>query len=327
MKLYDRHDRSFPYLRLSVTEVCNFSCTYCLPEGYQPPLGGKPSFMTVPEMERLVRTFEDLGVHKIRLTGGEPTLRKDFLDIVKMIAKRPAIKTLAFTTNGYKLRDHAEKWHAAGLNAVNVSIDSFNRQKFLEITGHDRRDEVLEGVEKALEVGFKSVKINVVLLKGVTDVELGDFMEYVKGRPISVRFIELMQTGDNKEYFDKFHLSADVVRDKLQKLGWIEGIRAHDAGPAQNFSHADYEGSIGIIAPYSKDFCKNCNRLRITAKGDLRLCLFGEFGVPLRPLLQKNNQQEDLTQRILKQLTYKKSTHFLESGLTGIMTNLSSTGG
>lgn len=325
MKLYDAYERSFPYLRLSLTEICNFRCTYCLPNGYQPQ--GKPSFMSLPEIERLVKSFENLGVHKIRLTGGEPTVRKDFLEIIRMIGQRKAIKTLAFTTNGYQLRDHAEEWQKAGINAVNVSIDSLQREKFHQITGHDRRDEVLEGVEKCLALGFKSVKINVVLLRGVTDVELDDFLNYVKERSLTVRFIELMQTGDNKEYFEKFHLSADLILDKLKNLGWYEEIRSFDAGPAQNFSHPDYKGSIGIIAPYSKDFCKNCNRLRVTAKGNLRLCLFGEFGVPLRPLLQHDEQGGALEERILKQLTYKKSSHFLKEGFTGMMSNLSSTGG
>ncbi len=323
--LVDNFNRQFPYLRLSITEVCNFSCTYCLPDGYKKT--GNHQFITQDEIRRLIDAFIELGVWKIRLTGGEPTLRKDFTDIVKMIGGRDEVRTLAFTTNGYKLKDRAQEWRDAGLNAVNISIDSLNAKKFHEITGHNRMKEVREGIEKAIDVGFEKVKINVVLLKGVNDDELDQYLEYVKDTPVSVRYIELMQTGDNLTYFNKFHRSADYVKDQLLDRGWIENIRAAGAGPAVNFTHPDYAGSIGLIAPYSKDFCTGCNRLRITSAGDLRLCLFGNLGIPLRHLLQDDEQKEKLKSVIAKQLDYKASSHFLADGNVGIMTNLSSTGG
>ena len=323
--LVDKFDRTFPYLRLSITEVCNFKCQYCLPDGYKK--SGNESFLSREEINRLVDTFINLGVIKIRLTGGEPTIRKDFTDIAQMIAQKPQLKTVAFTTNGYRLRERAQEWHDAGLNAINVSIDSFNSQKFYDLTGHDRMSEVREGIDKAIDVGFEKVKINVVLLKGVNDDELDSYLHYVKDNPVSVRYIELMQTGDNLTYFKKFHLSADHIKDQLIKRGWVENIRSLAAGPSVNFTHPDYKGSIGLIAPYSKDFCVGCNRLRITSKGDLRLCLFGNVGIPLRPLLQSDDQKDLLMTQIQKQLNYKASSHFLALGDTGIMTNLSSTGG
>lgn len=323
--LVDNFNRSFPYLRLSITEVCNFSCQYCLPDGYKKT--GNEGFLSQDEILRLVTAFTELGVWKIRITGGEPTIRKDFNEIAKMIGDMDAVETLAFTTNGYKLRERAQEWRDAGLNAINVSIDSMNADKFHRITGHDRMIEVREGIEKAIEVGFESVKINVVLLKGVNDDELEAYLDYVKDMPVSVRYIELMQTGDNLNYFNKFHQSADHVKDQLLERGWIENIRTHGAGPAVNFTHTDYEGSIGLIAPYSKDFCTNCNRLRVTSNGDLRLCLFGNVGIPLRHMLQDDDQKESLMAAISKQLDYKASSHFLNDGNTGIMTNLSSTGG
>ena len=323
--LVDKFDRKFPYLRLSITEVCNFSCNYCLPNGYQK--NGETHFLRQDEIKRLVDAFIELGVWKIRLTGGEPTIRNDFTDIARMLGQRDEIKTLAFTTNGYKLRERAQEWRDAGLNAINISIDSLNAKRFHDITGHDRMREVREGIEKAIEVGFESVKINVVLLKGVNDDELDQYLDYVKDTPVSVRYIELMQTGDNLTYFNKFHQSADHVKDQLVERGWVENLRSVGAGPAVNFTHPEYTGSIGLIAPYSKDFCTGCNRLRITSTGDLRLCLFGDLGIPLRHLLQDDDQKENLKTIISKQLDYKASSHFLADGNTGIMTNLSSTGG
>ena len=323
--LVDKFNRSFPYLRLSITEVCNFSCDYCLPDGYQKT--GNENFLGQDEINRLVNAFVGLGVWKIRLTGGEPTIRKDFTKIAKMIADKPEIETMAFTTNGYRLKERAQEWFDAGLNAINISIDSLNAKKFHQITGHNRMQEVRDGIDKALEVGFKKVKINVVLLKGVNDDELDSYLEYVRDTPVSVRYIELMQTGDNLTYFNKFHLSSDHVKDQLLDRGWVENIRNVGDGPAVNFTHSDFQGSIGLIAPYSKDFCTGCNRLRITSSGDLRLCLFGNVGIPLRHMLQSDEQKDDLMAAIRKQLEYKASSHFLNDGDTGIMTNLSSTGG
>ncbi|MBT5187508.1 MAG: GTP 3',8-cyclase MoaA [Kordiimonadaceae bacterium] len=323
--LVDKFNRSFPYLRLSITEVCNFSCDYCLPDGYQKT--GNENFLGQDEINRLVNAFVGLGVWKIRLTGGEPTIRKDFTQIAKMIADKPEIETMAFTTNGYRLKERAQEWFDAGLNAINISIDSLNAKKFHQITGHNRMQEVRDGIDKALEVGFKKVKINVVLLKGVNDDELDSYLEYVRDTPVSVRYIELMQTGDNLTYFNKFHLSSDHVKDQLLDRGWVENIRNVGDGPAVNFTHSDFQGSIGLIAPYSKDFCTGCNRLRITSSGDLRLCLFGNVGIPLRHMLQSDEQKDDLMAAIRKQLEYKASSHFLNDGDTGIMTNLSSTGG
>lgn len=323
--LVDKFNRSFPYLRLSITEVCNFSCKYCLPDGYKKT--GDDSFLRQDEIRRLVDAFVEMGVWKVRLTGGEPTIRKDFTEIARMIADRSEIKKLAFTTNGYRLKERAQEWRDAGINAINISIDSLNAKKFHDLTGHDRMQEVRDGIDKALEVGFEDVKINVVLLKGINDGELSQYLDYVKDKPVSVRYIELMQTGDNMTYFNKFHQSADHIKDQLTDLGWVENIRAVGAGPAVNFTHSEFKGAIGLIAPYSKDFCTGCNRLRITSKGDLRLCLFGNMGIPLRRMLQSDDQKEALKAAVGKQLEYKMSSHFLSDGNTGIMTNLSSTGG
>lgn len=324
-KLLDGFGREFPYLRLSITDICNFSCDYCLPDGYKS--NGKPSFLTINEIDNLVAGFAALGTHKIRITGGEPTLRKDFTQIVRVISRHEAIEKLAFTTNGYKLEENIDEWREAGINAINVSIDTLDRDGFQKLTGHDRLPQILRGINRALEIGFEQVKVNAVLLKGVNDDQFDRFIDWVKHQHVSMRFIELMQTGDNLDYFNKYHLSASVLSEKLLAQGWVEKPRAADAGPAQEYIHTDYVGSIGIIAPYSKDFCTNCNRLRITSLGALRLCLFGNQGTSIRHLLQDASQLDELKQLIIEQLTFKKSSHFLAMGDTGSTANLSTIGG
>jgi cyclic pyranopterin phosphate synthase len=321
----DRFGRGFPYLRLSITDVCNFKCTYCLPNGYQG--NARAKFLNLDEIGRLVTAFTELGTYKIRLTGGEPTIRKDFTLIARRVASHTGVKQLAFTTNGYRLKENAKIWREAGLTHINISMDSLDPDTFHQLTGHNRLPDILAGIENAQSAGFKKVKINAVLLKGVNDIQLPSFLAYVKDRPVSVRFIELMQTGDNLEYFNTYHVSADVISQQLLSQGWTRKPRAYEAGPAEEYIHKDYAGSIGLIAPYSKDFCTGCNRLRVTAKGDLRLCLFGELGIPLRPLLQNDGQKDELKARITQQLTFKKSSHFLKDGNTGITPHLASVGG
>lgn len=323
--LNDGFGRNFPYLRLSITDMCNFSCDYCLPNGYKKC--NQTSFLRLDEINRLVEAFTQLGTIKIRLTGGEPTLRKDFTKIANLISSNPAIKKTAMTTNGYQLFKHAKQWRDAGISNINISLDSLNAERFYNITGHDRLNEVLKGIDAAIGAGFERIKINVVLLKGINDSELSDFLAFAKHAPISIRFIELMQTGDNLDYFKKYHISAKFISDELKNNQWILKQRSIDAGPAQEFSHNDYQGSIGIISPYSKDFCKGCNRLRITSTGDLRLCLFGKQGISLRHLLQKDEQLPLLIKLISDQLAFKCSSHFLALGDTGLTTNLASIGG
>jgi cyclic pyranopterin phosphate synthase len=179
----------------------------------------------------------------------------------------------------------------------------------------------------ALEAGLPSVKLNAVLLRDVNDRELPAWLDYLRDRRIGVRFIELMQTGDNLAFFREHHVRAETLEAQLLDAGWQLLPRAADAGPAREYRHPDYAGRIGIIAPYSKDFCAGCNRLRVTATGDLRLCLFGEFGIPLRPLLQSDDQLEDLVRAIGGQIGRKEQGHFLHEGRTGITPHLASTGG
>ncbi len=321
----DRFGRCFPYLRLSVTDVCNFSCTYCLPDGYRKT--HEDTFLTLPEIRNLVTAFAAMGTWKIRLTGGEPTVRPDFVDVARTISAIPGIRRMAFTTNGYRLPERAQSFFDAGLRAINVSIDSLDPRKFHEITGHDRLCEVIDGVGAALSAGFESVKINTVLLKGLNDDELDGFLSFVEGRPVSLRFIELMQTGDSLAFFRKHHVPATVIRNKLALRGWVLQERENGAGPAVEYAHPDYAGRIGLIAPYAKDFCSTCNRLRVSAHGALHLCLFGAGGHDLRPLLQDEDQQEELKESIMNLMRFKRQTHFLHDGNTGTRQHLASIGG
>ena len=327
--LKDNFGRRFPYIRLSISDVCNFKCGYCLPDGYKINKADNRTFINTQEIGRLAKALSELGVSKIRLTGGEPTIRKDYLEIIKIIKKNSGIKKTVITTNGYKLNKIAKNLKDSGLDGINISIDSLNSKTFKQITGHDRLHEILEGIQELQKLNFKNIKINAVLMKGINDSEK-DFKEwsnFIKNNEIDFRYIELMQTGDNLDYFQKYHISANKFVDFLNNDKWIIQTFGKDAGPSKNFIKAEYKGKFGVIAPYSKDFCKSCNRLRITAKGDLRLCLFGDTGINLRHLMQKDDQIEELKDLILKQLNYKKESHYLEIGETGLNKNLSTIGG
>lgn len=323
-KLEDRFGRRFPYLRLSLTEACNYRCSYCLPDGYDGPSRG---FLTRPEIGRLLRAFVDLGMTKLRLTGGEPSLRRDLVEIIEDAAHLPGIRKIAMTTNGVVLDRRVADWRAAGLTALNVSVDSLDAARFAAITGFDHHARLLDGVERALTLGFDAVKLNAVLLRGLNDDELGAWLDYLRDRPLSLRYIELMRTGDNADYFAAHHVPASTIAAQLLARGWTRINRAPDAGPAIEYTHPDYQGRIGLIAPYAPNFCAACNRLRVTARGDLRLCLFGEFGVPLRGLLQDDADGEALRARIAQQLGLKAAGHDLHRGNPGMTPHLASVGG
>jgi cyclic pyranopterin phosphate synthase len=326
--LKDNFGRSFPYFRISITDVCNFKCGYCLPNGYQKS-ENKKEFLSLEEIKRIGKALSELGVCKIRLTGGEPTVRKDFVEIIENLKSLPGINKVVFTTNGYNLKNIAKSVVNAKIDGINVSIDSLDREKFKFITGKDKLEDILIGLKALQELNFKNIKVNAVLLKGVNDSEqdFDSWQQFIESNNVDFRYIELMQTGDNLDYFKKYHVSANVFRDYLLKKEWIHQTAGFDSGPSKNYIHKDFRGKFGIIAPYSKDFCKSCNRLRITAQGDLRLCLFGDTGISLRALLQNDEQIPQLKDLINAQLNFKKESHYLELGNTGITPHLASIGG
>ncbi|SVD46048.1 uncharacterized protein METZ01_LOCUS398902, partial [marine metagenome] len=231
--------------------------------------------------------------------------------------------------NGYHLDQKAKSLVQSGLNGINISIDSLDRETFKNITGHDRLPEILKGIKNLQDLGFNNTKINAVLLKGINSSEkdFNSWSQFVKNNKIDFRYIELMQTGDNLDYFKKYHVSSNVFKNYLNKNKWIHQTLGRDSGPSLNYINPEFKGKFGVIAPYSKDFCKTCNRLRITSKGDLRLCLFGNTGISIRHLLQRDDQFEELKDLILKQLNFKKESHYLELGETGSTKNFSKIGG
>lgn len=321
----DTFGRRFRYLRLSVTEVCNFRCTYCLPNGYQK--SANMDFLHPGEIERLTRAFSGMGLKKVRLSGGEPSVRKDLTEIISRVARQPQVEKLAMTTNGWNLHRHLDDWVEAGLTHLNISIDALNRETFHRTTGHDRLQDVLNGLDKALASTLEAVKVNAVLLRDGLEDDFSEWTDFVRERPIAVRFIELMRTGDNKAFFEDQHVSGACLRDWLLARGWVPRPRGSDDGPAIEFIHPDYAGRIGLIAPYAPGFCDTCNRLRVTARGQMRLCLFGQGGRDLRDLLRHDDQIQDLQDRVIEALTFKPVSHDLHTGRTGHTLNLAQTGG
>lgn len=322
--LTDPFNRRLSYLRLSVTDLCNYRCTYCLPDGYQGK--AKPDEMSLAEIETLVNTFAHCGTRKIRITGGEPTLRRDLADIIAACKAAPEIENVALTTNAFRLGKIFPAYRAAGLDKLNISIDSFDPDTFFEITGKRECSNILRDLDAILESGFYGIKINTLLLRRYAEHTLADALEFVKHRPVTLRFIELMQTGDNLGFFNSQHLSAAKIERGLQEQGWQLMPRLPHAGPAREYFHRDFTGSIGFIAPYSEDFCKSCNRLRVTAQGKMHLCLFGGIAYDLRDYL-KNADSDGLHRYLYDTVAQKPEHHYLHDKKVGLITNLSMTGG
>jgi len=322
--LTDTFGRRFYYLRLSITDVCNFRCQYCLPDGYE--CDHDRQFLTLPEIKRVAHAFAQMGTEKIRITGGEPSLRKDLPEIIAACKATEGIKKVAITTNGYKLPEHLPSWLDAGLDAINISIDSLDPNQFKLITGHDKLATILKGIDMAVASKQVDIKINTVLMKGLNAFSFDQFLAFVKHNPVSLRFIELMQTGDNATFFNEHHLKGEELKTQLLDQGWLPCIKDKAAGPAEEFYHPDYLGKIGLIMPYAKDFCASCNRLRISSLGKLHLCLFAEQGHELRELLQSDDPIPLISQ-ITAIMGDKKISHFLQDKLTGATKHLSMLGG
>src|SRR3569832_1746462 len=301
-------------MRLSVEDACDYRCRYCLPHGYKKEEPEPP--LSVDEIRRLTAAFADMGFWKVRLTGGEPTLRRDLVEIAKAVKAAPGVRRVVLSTNGARLLDLADGLAKAGVSAVNVSVDSLDHDRFREITGHDHLPQILAGIGRAHELGM-DVKKNAVLMKRLNDQEFSQFVELAREKPIGVRFIELMPTADNKDFFTERHLKAESLVAWLNENGWKETPRAEAGGPARQFAKDEYSGSVGVIAPYSKDFCSTCNRLRVTSRGGLRMCLFAESDHSLRPLLQRDDQMRELQESVRNLLGRKDVSHYLPGGKIG----------
>lgn len=325
-QLQDSHGRQFSYLRLSVTDACNFRCQYCLPEGYMKPADWQPP-LSIAEIELLARAFAQVGFSKIRLTGGEPTLRPDLVEIVTRLAAIPGIRTLALSTNGFRLKKLSAPLIAAGISQMNISLDSLQEEKFATLTGTDYLPTILEGIERVLEHGQCRVKINAVLLKSTDKQDIELFLRWIKDRPVTVRWIELMPTLGHRDFFKHHHIPASWLREKFIAEGWQPVARSSTSGPAEEWVHADFMGSVGLITPYAPHFCETCNRLRISSTGKLRLCLFGDGETSLRPWLQHASQQDTLIDELRARLTTKQVSHRLLADNPGMNATFSAIGG
>ncbi len=324
MTLVDGHGRSFHYLRLSVEDACDYRCAYCLPHGYHKEEPEAP--LSLDEIRRLVAAFAGMGFWKVRLTGGEPTVRRDIVQIARAVARTPGVRRVALSTNGARLSSLALDLADAGIKAVNVSVDSLDAERFAKVTGRDDLPKVRAGIDRALALGM-TVKLNAVLMKGVNDGEFADFIALTRTAPLEVRFIELMPVADNMAFFTERHLKAASLVDHLAADGWTEAARAEADGPARRFTKEGHRGAVGVIAPYAKDFCASCNRLRITSRGRLRLCLFAEGEHSLRPLLQDDSQIEALQASVRSLLGLKDVSHHLPEGRLGDARHFAAIGG
>ena len=240
--LQDSFGRTFPYIRMSITDVCNFKCGYCLPNGYQVDKSDNRKFLHLDEIKRLAKCFSELGVSKIRITGGEPTVRKDFFEIIKVLKFDAGIKKVVITTNGYHLDKKAKLLVDSGLSGINISIDSLDRETFKNVTGHDRLPEILDGIKNLHDLRFENIKINAVLLNGINSSEkdFNEWSKFIKNNKVDFRYIELMQTGDNLEYFNKYHVSSKIFKNYLDENKWIHQTLGRDAGPALNYINPEY---------------------------------------------------------------------------------------
>jgi len=272
----DKLHRHINYLRLSVTDRCNLRCMYCMPEEGIPFLPHR-DILTYEEMLRLVKISTRCGIRKVRLTGGEPLARKGFINFLERLSDIDALDEITLTTNAVLLKEYAADIMDCGICRINISLDSLKPERFFHITGRDQFDRVWEGIQEAERMGFNPIKINVVAIKGVNDDEILDFARLTREKPYHVRFIELMPVGkENMWSVDKF-ISTEEIFERIQTLGALKPVLSSPLdGPADRFVLEGGKGEIGFIGALSQHFCDSCNRLRLTAEGQLRSCLFSE---------------------------------------------------
>ncbi len=298
----DLFNRSINYMRLSITDRCNLRCFYCRPRDDANFLPSE-EILSYEELLRLVRIALNIGITRFRLTGGEPLLRPGLAEFVAQITAIPGIEDLSLTTNGLRLQDNLEKLWQAGLRRINISLDTLDKKKYAAITGSDSLEEILQSIKQALKVGFDPVKINVVLLKGVNE-DITDFIRLAFDSPLHIRFIELMEFSPVDGYF----LSAEAVLEKLKQKGQLKLFQLPGSGPARYYQLEGMKGSLGFITPYSHHFCLGCNRLRISAKGELRTCLFAAKTYDLKNLLRNGASDKTIKEFFLAALTEKPAS-------------------
>ena len=332
--LRDSYGRVMRDLRVSVTDRCNFRCLYCLPETEEAanfyrskfdilrnPNPAKPialnwkpkaQILTLEEIERVIRVFVSLGIEKIRITGGEPLLRQGVERLIAGVAKIPGVQDIAITTNGFNFPPKAQALRAAGLHRVSFSLDSLDRDNFKKITGRDGLLEVLQGIQLARELGFSPIKVNAVLIRGVNDHELEALAEFAQQQDISFRFIEFMPLDSKHAWQKDLVVSSREILDRLQKRFDLKPVQsANISETAKRWAFPDGRGEIGIIAPVSEPFCGHCNRIRLTADGKIRTCLFSLGEHDLKPLLRGGASDADIQQKLKEIVWQKEDRHHI----------------
>ncbi|XP_054936189.1 molybdenum cofactor biosynthesis protein 1 isoform X10 [Physeter macrocephalus] len=306
--LTDSFGRRHSYLRISLTEKCNLRCQYCMPEEGV-PLTPKADLLTTEEILTLARLFVKEGVDKIRLTGGEPLIRPDVVDIVAQLHQLEGLRTLGITTNGINLARLLPQLQKAGLSTINISLDTLVPAKFEFIVRRKGFRKVMEGIHKAIELGYSPVKVNCVVMRGLNEDELLDFVALTEGLPLDVRFIEYMPFDGNKWNFKKMVSYKEMLDTLRQQWPELEKLTEEESSTAKAFKIPGFRGRVSFITSMSEHFCGTCNRLRITADGNLKVCLFGSSEVSLRDHLRAGASEEELLSIVGAAVGRKKRQH------------------
>lgn len=310
-KLIDNNNRTINYLRVSITDRCNLRCKYCMPEEgihFQP----HSKIMTYEEILRIIGLAVEKGVRKVRVTGGEPFVRKGVVDFIKRLYEIEQIEEVSITTNGVLLGAYAEQIRKNGIGRINISLDSLRPARFHEITGRDYFDRVWEGIETAERIGFSPIKINVVAMRGVNDDEIIDFARLTVERPFHVRFIEIMPFVEQRSWSSNKYLSVDEIKDQINTFGRLVPVPAGALdGPARRFRLEGGKGEIGFIGAFSHRFCDRCNRLRLTANGYLRSCLFSDEEIDIKTPLRQGKDDAHILDLMKKAIETKPGGHCL----------------
>ena len=311
--LLDPYKRRINYLRISVTDRCNLRCRYCMPEEGI-PLIRHEDILTYEEILRIVRVFASEGISKVRLTGGEPLIRKGIVDFISRLSKIEEIKDLSLTTNGILLKEFAHDLKQAGLKRINISLDSLKKDRFLQITRRDGFEQVWAGIEETLKVGLSPIKINVVAIKGLNDDEIESFARLTMHLPLTIRYIEYMPSGNGEEWQESDILTIPRIKSRLETIGKLIPIPSDRwDGPAKRFRIDGAIGEIGLIGAVSSHFCEECNRIRLTPDGRLRTCLFSDDETDVREILRNGGSDQDLRGRLLVALATKPERHHINT--------------
>jgi len=315
-KLIDRYNRHLNYLRISITDRCNLKCMYCTSKDLIPRLQHK-EILTYEEILRIVEIGVSLGVSKVRVTGGEPLVRKGVYDFLSRLIRIDGLTDVSLTTNGILLKENIETLKSIGINRINISLDTLNPEKFKKITGFDGFQRVWQGIQKAWEIGFDPIKLNIVALKGINDDEIIDFARLTYTYPFHVRFIEYMPVGNPQLPGNPFLLTPEI-KTRIKDLGQLLAIKnSHHDGPAQRYRLEGAHGEIGFISALSHHFCEKCNRLRLTASGHLRPCLLSDHQEDLIHPVRNGCSDKAVADIFLTAIRHKPSDHHLAAHSPG----------